>query len=100
MKTLFDMDEFSVLKLRARILAMSAYLYTSTEKEGVSEDKKEFAFKMIDLISDSLVMVDDLIKKDAKSMSKYFDYKNKVLVLEKEIERLETENKHLKDNLC
>jgi hypothetical protein len=30
----------------------------------------------------------------------YFDFKNKVLVLQKEVEKLETENKNLKDNLC
>ena len=94
------MEEINILKLRARLLAMSSYLYSSTEKEGVSEDKKEFAFKLIGLLSDSQLTIDQLIKKESKYMSMYFDYKNKVLVLEKELERLETENKHLKDNLC
>lgn len=93
------MEEINTLKLKARILAMSTYLYTSTEKEGISEDKKEFAYKLIDLLNDSQLTIEQLIKKEAKYMSMYFDYKNKVLILQKELEKLETENKHLKDNL-
>jgi len=94
------MEEINILKLKARILAMSTYLYSSTEKEGISEERKEFAFKLIGLLSDSQLTIDELIKKEAKYMSMYFDYKNKVLVLQKELDKLETENKHLKDNLC
>jgi hypothetical protein len=94
------MEEINILKLKARILAMSTYLYSSTEKEGISEERKEFAFKLIGLLSDSQLTIDELIKKESKYMSMYFDYKNKVLVLQKELDKLETENKHLKDNLC
>jgi len=94
------MEEINTLKLKARILAMSTYLYSSTEKEGISEERKEFAFKLIGLLSDSQLTIDELIKKESKYMSMYFDYKNKVLVLQKELDKLETENKHLKDNLC
>ena len=94
------MEEINILKLKARILAMSTYLYSSTEKEGISEDRKEFAYKLIDLLNDSQLTIEQLIKKESKYMSSYFDYKNKVLVLQKEVEKLESENKHLKDNLC
>jgi hypothetical protein len=94
------MEEINILKLKARILAMSTYLYSSTEKEGISEERKEFAFKLIGLLSDSQLTIDELIKKESKYMSMYFDFKNKVLVLQNELDKLETENKHLKDNLC
>jgi len=94
------MEEINILKLKARILAMSTYLYSSTEKEGISEERKEFAFKLIGLLSDSQLTIEQLIKKESKYMSMYFDYKNKVLVLQNELDKLETENKHLKDNLC
>ncbi len=42
----------------------------------------------------------NILKLKAKYMSMYFDFKNKVLVLQKELDKLEIENKHLKDNLC
>ena len=44
--------------------------------------------------------IEQLIKKESKYMSSYFDFKNKVLVLQKELDKLEAENKNLKDNLC
>jgi hypothetical protein len=94
------MEEINTLKLKARILAMSTYLYSSTEKEGISEERKEFAYKLIDLLNDSQLTIEQLIKKESKYMSLYFDFKNKVLVLQKEVEKLEAENKNLKDNLC
>jgi len=94
------MEEINILKLKARILAMSTYLYSSTEKEGISEERKEFAYKLIDLLNDSQLTIEQLIKKESKYMSMYFDFKNKVLVLQNELDKLETENKHLKDNLC
>jgi len=94
------MEEFNTLKLKARILAMATYLYSSTEKEGISEERKEFAYKLIDLLNDSQLTIEQLIKKEAKYMSMYFEFKNKVLILQKELEKLETENKHLKENLC
>lgn len=94
------MEEFNTLKLKARILAMATYLYSSTEKEGISDERKEFAYKLIDLLNDSQLTIEQLIKKEAKYMSMYFEFKNKVLVLQKELEKLENENKHLKENLC
>ena len=94
------MDEINILKLKARILAMATYLYSSIEKEGISEERKEFAYKLIDLLNDSQLTIEQLIKKESKYMSLYFDFKNKVLVLQKELDKLETENKNLKDNLC
>lgn len=94
------MEEINTLKLKARILAMATYLYSSTEKEGISEERKEFAYKLIDLLNDSQLTIEQLIKKESKYMSMYFDFKNKVLVLQKELDKLETENKHLKENLC
>jgi hypothetical protein len=94
------MEEINTLKLKARILAMSTYLYSSTEKEGISEERKEFAYKLIDLLNDSQLTIEQLIKKESKYMSLYFDFKNKVLVLQKELDKLEAENKNLKDNLC
>jgi len=94
------MEEINTLKLKARILAMSTYLYSSTEKEGISEERKEFAYKLIDLLNDSQLTIEQLIKKESKYMSSYFDFKNKVLVLQKELDKLEAENKNLKDNLC
>jgi hypothetical protein len=94
------MEEINVLKLRARLLAMATYLYSSTEKEGISEERKEFAYKLIDLLNDSQLTIEQLIKKESKYMSSYFDFKNKVLVLQKELNKLEAENKNLKDNLC
>lgn len=94
------MEEFNTLKLKARILAMATYLYSSTEKEGISHERKEFAYKLIDLLNDSQLTIEQLIKKEAKYMSMYFEFKNKVSILQKELEKLETENKHLKENLC
>lgn len=94
------MEEINTLKLKARILAMSTYLYSSTEKEGVSDERKEFAYKLINLLNDSQVTIEHFISKESKYMSQYFDYKNKVLILQKELEKLEAENKNLKDNLC
>lgn len=94
------MDEINTLKLKARILAMATYLYSSTEKEGISDERKEFAYKLIDLLNDSQLTIEQLIKKESKYMTMYFDYKNKVLVLQKELYKLENENKHLKENLC
>ena len=94
------MEEFNTLKLKARILAMATYLYSSTEKEGISDERKEFAYKLIDLLNDSQLTIEQLIKKESKYMSMYFEFKNKVSILQKELEKLETENKHLKENLC
>lgn len=94
------MDEINTLKLKARILAMATYLYSSTEKEGISEERKEFAYKLIDLLNDSQLTIEQLIKKESKYMSMYFEFKNKVLVLQNELDKLEAENKHLKENLC
>ena len=94
------MEEFNTLKLKARILAMATYLYSSIEKEGISDERKEFAYKLIDLLNDSQLTIEQLIKKESKYMSMYFEFKNKVSILQKELEKLETENKHLKENLC